>query len=37
MEYCQVNIDGKLTVDTLYYDNLAVLAQLGLAPDGVPT
>jgi steroid delta-isomerase-like uncharacterized protein len=36
MEYCQVNIDGKLTVDTLYYDNLAVLAQLGILPEAVP-
>ena len=36
MEYCQVNDDGKLTVDTLYYDNLAVLVQLGLLPEAVP-
>ena len=25
-----------LTVDTLYYDNVSVLAQLGLVPEGVP-
>ena len=36
MEYCQVNDDGKLTVNTLYYDNLAVLVQLGLLPEAVP-
>ncbi len=36
MEYCQVNDDGKLTVDALYYDNLAVLVQLGLLPEAVP-
>ena len=35
MEYCHVNDDGKLTVNTLYYDNLAVLAQLGLLPEAV--
>jgi steroid delta-isomerase-like uncharacterized protein len=33
MEFCRVR-DGKLVVDTLYYDNLAVLAQLGLVPEG---
>ena len=33
MEYCQVNDEGKLTVDTLYYDNLAVAAQLGIVPE----
>ena len=33
MEYCRVNSDGKLTVDTLYYDNLAVAAQLGIVPE----
>jgi steroid delta-isomerase-like uncharacterized protein len=36
MEYCQVNDDGKLIVNTLYYDNLAVLVQLGLLPEAVP-
>ncbi|MGH3505638.1 MAG: ester cyclase [Nocardioidaceae bacterium] len=29
--------DGKITVDNLYYDNLAVAAQLGLLPQQVPT
>ena len=28
--------DGKIVVDNLYYDNLAVLAQLGLMQQGVP-
>ena len=32
MELCVVR-DGKLVVDNLYYDNLAVLAQLGLVPE----
>jgi steroid delta-isomerase-like uncharacterized protein len=32
MEYCQMR-DGRLMVDTLYYDNLSVLAQLGLLPE----
>jgi steroid delta-isomerase-like uncharacterized protein len=32
MEYCQMR-DGRLIVDTLYYDNLSVLAQLGLLPE----
>jgi steroid delta-isomerase-like uncharacterized protein len=36
MEFCQVGDDGKLTVNTLYYDNLSVLAQLELLPEGVP-
>lgn len=27
--------DGKIVVDNLYYDNVAVLAQLGLVPEGV--
>jgi steroid delta-isomerase-like uncharacterized protein len=26
--------DGKITVNTLYYDNLSVLSQLGLVPEG---
>jgi steroid delta-isomerase-like uncharacterized protein len=26
--------DGKIVVDNLYYDNMAVLAQLGLVPEG---
>ena len=33
MEFCQVR-DGRLIVDTLYYDNMAVLSQLGLVPEG---
>jgi predicted ester cyclase len=32
MEYCLMR-DGKLIVDTLYYDNMAVAAQLGLLPE----
>ena len=35
MEYVQVR-DGKIVVDNLYYDNLAVMTQLGLVPDGAP-
>jgi len=26
--------DGKIVVDNLYYDNMALLAQLGLIPEG---
>jgi steroid delta-isomerase-like uncharacterized protein len=33
MEFVQVR-DGKIVVDNLYYDNMAVLAQLGLVPEG---
>lgn len=29
--------DGKIVVDNLYYDNLSVLVQLGLGPQGVST
>jgi ketopantoate hydroxymethyltransferase len=29
--------DGKIVVDNLYYDNLAVAAHLGLLPQEVPT
>ena len=29
--------DGKIVVDNLYYDNLAVAAQLGLLPQNTPT
>ena len=36
MEFCGVGDEGKLIVNTLYYDNLSVLAQLGLVPEGVP-
>jgi predicted ester cyclase len=32
MEYCLMR-NGKLIVNTLYYDNVSVLAQLGLAPE----
>ena len=34
MEFVQVR-DGKIVVDNLYYDNLAVMTQLGLVPEGV--
>jgi steroid delta-isomerase-like uncharacterized protein len=34
MEFVQMR-DGKIVVDNLYYDNLAVMAQLGLVPEGV--
>ena len=33
MELVQVR-DGKIVVDNLYYDTTAVLAQLGLLPEG---
>jgi steroid delta-isomerase-like uncharacterized protein len=36
MELVRVR-DGKVVVDNLYYDNLAVAAQLGLLPENVPT
>ncbi len=29
--------DGKIVVDNLYYDSLAVAAQLGLLPQNTPT
>ncbi len=32
MEYCLMR-DGKLVVNTLYYDNLAVAAQLGILAE----
>ena len=32
MEFCQVR-DGKLVVNTLYYDNMAVATELGLIPE----
>jgi predicted ester cyclase len=35
MELVQV-LDGKIVVDNLYYDNMAVLAQLGLVPESAP-
>jgi predicted ester cyclase len=33
MELVEVR-DGKIVVDNLYYDNMAVMAQLGLIPQG---
>ena len=33
MELVQMR-DGKIVVDNLYYDNMALLAQLGLIPEG---
>jgi len=33
MELVEVR-SGKIVVDNLYYDNMAVLAQLGLVPEG---
>jgi steroid delta-isomerase-like uncharacterized protein len=36
MEIVKVR-DGKIVVDNLYYDNLAIAAQLGLLPQGTPT
>ena len=36
MELVRVK-DGKVVVDNLYYDNLAVAAQLGVLPQDVPT
>ena len=35
MEFVQVR-DGKVVVNTLYYDNMAVAVQLGVVPEGVP-
>ena len=35
MEFVQLR-DGKIVIDNLYYDNVAVLTQLGLVPQGVP-
>jgi predicted ester cyclase len=32
MEFVQVR-DGKIVVDNLYYDNMAVAAQVGLVPE----
>ena len=32
MEFVKVR-DGKIVVDNLYYDNVAVAAQLGLLPQ----
>ena len=36
MEFVRVR-DGKIVVDNLYYDNLAVAAQFGLLPQPAPT
>ena len=36
MEIVRVNADGKIVLNTLYYDNMAVAVQLGLIPEGVP-
>jgi steroid delta-isomerase-like uncharacterized protein len=33
MEFVQVR-DGKVVINTLYYDNMAVAIQLGLVPEG---
>ena len=33
MEFVQLR-DGKIVIDNLYYDNMAVLVQLGLVPKG---
>jgi predicted ester cyclase len=33
MEFVQVR-DGKIVIDNLYYDNMALLVQLGLIPQG---
>lgn len=36
MEVVRVGPDGKIVLNTLYFDNLAVAAQLGVVPGGVP-
>ena len=36
MEVVRVGPDGKIVLNTLYFDNLAVAAQLGVVPEGVP-
>ena len=33
MEIVRVNSEGKIVLNTLYYDNLAVAVQLGLVPE----
>jgi predicted ester cyclase len=35
MEVVRVGPDGKIVLNNLYYDNLAVSVQLGLVPEGV--
>jgi steroid delta-isomerase-like uncharacterized protein len=34
MEIVRVGPDGKILLNTLYYDNLSVAVQLGLVPEG---
>ena len=34
MEVVRVGPDGKIVLNNLYYDNLAVAVQLGLVPEG---
>ena len=34
MEIVRVGPDGKIVLNTLYFDNLAVAVQLGLVPEG---
>jgi predicted ester cyclase len=34
MEVVQVGPDGRIVLNSLYYDNLAVAVQLGLVPQG---
>jgi len=34
MEVVRVGPDGKIVLNTLYFDNLAVATQLGLVPEG---
>jgi steroid delta-isomerase-like uncharacterized protein len=34
MEVVRVREDGKIVLNTLYYDTMAVLVQLGLVPEG---
>ena len=33
MEIVRVGADGKIVLNTLYYDNLGVAVQLGLMPE----
>jgi predicted ester cyclase len=33
MEICRVNAEGKLILNALYYDNLALAVQVGLIPQ----
>ena len=35
MELCRVR-EGMIVIDNLYYDNLAIAAQLGLVPERIP-